>query len=106
MLRFVPLLLFVGYYISVTFFNHTHYIDNVEVVHSHPFSSSENHQHSASAFQFINTVSHFVSTALWIGLFLSFGASLLALFLLLRTVQRRLSQFNYFSFLRPPPVLA
>jgi len=55
------LLLFVGFFVSISFFKHKHVIDGVLIVHSHPFSSTENHSHSADATNLIQQLSHFES---------------------------------------------
>lgn len=53
--RLLLLLLFVGYYSSVTLFFHAHLVNGVVVVHSHPFQKStgngptQSHSHSSSA---------------------------------------------------------
>lgn len=46
-------LLFVGYYASNTMFEHVHYVDNVMVVHSHPFGGS-GHSHTSAGMQAIS----------------------------------------------------
>ena len=59
------LTIFSFYYVSVTFFPHTHVVDGVTIVHSHPFRSlpdktPAHHDHSETAFILI----HFLSTIL------------------------------------------
>ena len=46
-------LIFIAFYVSSTFFYHTHQLDSGNVTHSHPFSSQE-HSHSSNALQSIN----------------------------------------------------
>jgi hypothetical protein len=63
------LLLFLGYYGSITFFNHVHVVNGVSIVHSHPFKSGpENNspasQHSDRELQNIISLSYFLSTPL------------------------------------------
>lgn len=37
--------LFIGYMGSITLFTHTHVVNHIRYVHSHPFKKSENKQH-------------------------------------------------------------
>jgi hypothetical protein len=58
--RFLLLLLFVGYYSSISLFYHAHLVNGVVIVHSHPFQKSLNngpyqsHPHSTSAYILIH----------------------------------------------------
>ncbi|NLL27235.1 MAG: hypothetical protein GX259_00395 [Bacteroidales bacterium] len=61
------LILFLGYYVSTFSFTHTHIVNGITIVHSHPYNlSSEaksiNHQHSEKEFALIYTLSHFLTT--------------------------------------------
>lgn len=65
------LILFLGYFGSVTFFPHTHIVDGVTIVHSHPFKSHSgndpiNHNHTKNGFVLIHFISHLILTALLI----------------------------------------
>lgn len=71
---YLLLALFASYYVSTSFFLHTHVVDGKTVVHSHfYFPSTENkapsHQHSIHAFGAISFLSHFFFT----GLFFTFS---------------------------------
>ena len=60
-------LLFSGYIGSITFFPHTHNVDGITIVHSHPYKSHSgnnpiNHNHSKNGFLLIQFVSSFVTT--------------------------------------------
>ena len=60
------LILFLGYYVSVTFFPHVHIENGVAVVHSHPYNpfSKENptkQQHSKSEYTLIAHLDHFLT---------------------------------------------
>jgi len=64
---YLLLALFASYYVSTSFFLHTHVVDGKTVVHSHfYFPSTENkaasHQHSIHAFGAISFLSHFFFT--------------------------------------------
>jgi len=70
-LGYFLLILFCGYFASITFFPHTHIVDGVTIVHSHPFKSHSgnvpvNHNHSKDGFVLIHFISHFITTALLI----------------------------------------
>ena len=70
------LLLFLGYYVSISSFTHTHIVNGVAIVHSHPYNPFSkdkpvNHQHSANGFVFIHFLSHFLTTVLFLAF--SFG---------------------------------
>ncbi len=69
------LILFLAYYSSITFFPHSHIVDGVTIVHSHPYNpfSKEcptKHDHQKSEYVLIQLLSYFVTTV-------SFGAILL-----------------------------
>jgi hypothetical protein len=64
---FFLVLLFCGYLGSVTFFPHTHIVDSVSIVHSHPYKSlPENdpadHHHTKNEFLLIQFISSFITT--------------------------------------------
>jgi hypothetical protein len=68
LLGYFLLLLFCGYFSSVTFFPHSHIVDGVTVVHSHPYKSHPgnnpvNHNHSKEELIFIQFISHFKAIA-------------------------------------------
>lgn len=58
LLRWGLLVLFSTYFLSISIFTHTHIVDNVLVVHSHPYKSSS-HQHTTNALMLIDQISHF-----------------------------------------------
>lgn len=67
--------LFIGYYGSILLFTHTHVIDGVTVVHSHPYkpvseSATSNHNHSSNEIFVLQVLSNFLSTLVF--LFVSF----------------------------------
>lgn len=68
-LRALLLLLFLGYFGSITFFTHTHTVNGTLIVHSHPFNSlkgnnSSNFEHTEKALKAIQILSEFYSTTL------------------------------------------
>jgi hypothetical protein len=65
---FFLVILFCGYLGSVTFFPHTHIVDGISVVHSHPYkslpgSNPVDHHHSKNGFLLIQFISSFITTA-------------------------------------------
>jgi hypothetical protein len=49
--KYFFLIVFLGFYGSVTFFKHIHVVDGITIVHSHPFSSGKtNHTHSSKGY--------------------------------------------------------
>jgi hypothetical protein len=66
LLGYFLLIFFCGYLGSITFFPHTHIVDGVTIVHSHPFKSDKNglpiHNHTTNGFLLIHFISHFIAT--------------------------------------------
>lgn len=56
------LLLFVGYQWAVYGFSHTHIINGVTIVHSHPFGGQ--HDHAAGSYIQLAQLSHFLTTTI------------------------------------------
>ena len=54
------LVLFVGYQWAVLGFTHTHIINGVTIVHSHPFTGT--HDHQAGSYIQLAQLSHFLTT--------------------------------------------
>lgn len=66
--RLLLLVLFLGYYSGITLFPHTHIINGIAIVHSHPFNSGRGNNpsnllHSGKELQLIHHLSEFFSTA-------------------------------------------
>lgn len=49
---------FVSFWVGTNFYVHTHIVNNVLVVHSHPFSSETSHQHSSDQLSHIQHFQH------------------------------------------------
>lgn len=109
-MRYFLLILFLGYYGSITLFTHTHIINGVTIIHSHPFNSGTEknpikHQHTANGFILIQFLSHFLATIL----FLSFSIEIYKAVLRKYTLQKNKESFSNLSFfcsngLRAPPL--
>lgn len=60
--------IFIVYASSITFFTHSHIVNGVTIVHSHPFQKSNDglpsHEHTGAEIQLIHTLSSFSSTGL------------------------------------------
>ena len=66
LMRYLLLILFLGYYGSITLFPHEHIIEGVSIVHSHPYkscsgSSPVEHQHSKNQFVILQFISDFIA---------------------------------------------
>lgn len=63
MLKMAILAIYAAYAGSITFFTHTHIINGVTIVHSHPFESDESgnssHTHNGATIQLIQVLSSY-----------------------------------------------
>ena len=73
LVRILLLLLFIGYYGGITLFPHSHIVNGITIVHSHPFRSdkggdSSKLPHSDKELMLIQLLSGFLTTvfAIWI----------------------------------------
>lgn len=73
---FLPLL-FITYMGGISFFTHTHIVNGVTIVHSHPYNSDSDHEHSTSE---IELIAHFNAVHIWDTIHSGF---VLAIFLIL-----------------------
>lgn len=69
--RCLLLFLFLGYYGSITFFTHSHIINGVTIVHSHPFNKDKGGDtsslpHSGKQLLLIQMLSEFLTTSVTI----------------------------------------
>lgn len=60
-MRFFLPVLFLTYLVAVTSFTHTHMVNGVTIVHSHPYDKHAKHHHTAVEFQLIRLLSIFES---------------------------------------------
>lgn len=102
---FLPVL-FISYMVGITLFTHSHVVNGVTIVHSHPFKKAANHSHTTVEFLLIHHLSHI--TAGGEGLFpLTLSIVFLFLGILLSCPQR--AGYDGFALgvhsLRAPPVL-
>ena len=58
---FLPVL-FISYMAGITLFTHSHVVNGVTIVHSHPFKKGVEHSHTTVEFQLIHFLNHFQTT--------------------------------------------
>ena len=58
---FLPVL-FISYMAGITLFTHSHVVNGVTIVHSHPFKKGSEHSHTTVEFQLIHLLSHVLVT--------------------------------------------
>lgn len=109
-LKIIFPVIFISYACCISFFFHTHIVNGVTIVHSHPFSTDDNgdtgHEHTGVQFELIQTLSVF------------FIAGLIAFSLFLKLITPVKCKIYYkpsavfssvspegISRLRPPPYL-
>lgn len=99
------LVLFAGYWCSVTLFPHVHRIDGCVYVHSHPYSGTSGnpaHSHTAQQFQLI---AHLSLLVLAVGALVAFVRALVGRifrFRLRRPAVRQGAPMRSFAFRAPP----
>jgi ABC-type microcin C transport system permease subunit YejB len=76
------LAIFIGFYASITIFTHSHILNGVTIVHSHPYSSGTsdkplNHQHSEKGFALIQFLTSFTTAFIAVAFTLNIILSLL-----------------------------
>lgn len=108
-MKYFLLVLFLGYFGSVTLFVHTHMVNGVQITHSHPYNpftsdALPGHQHSANELMVIDALSHFLTA----GLFLFFAFKFFERRIVTEHFRKTIDFFHSFRFLsayglRPPP---
>ncbi len=54
-LKFILPCIFISYMAGISFFMHTHIINGVTIVHSHPFDKDVTHEHNTSEIELIHS---------------------------------------------------
>ncbi len=94
--KYFFLLLFLGFFGSTTFFNHSHIVNGITIVHSHPYKSAKNgvaeHSHSGSGFLLVHFLSNIIATV-------SFALISFAILLILK--EKLSTIFNNSSLCKP-----
>lgn len=105
-IRFFFLLLFIGYTIGITLFTHSHVIDGVTIVHSHPYSKDVKHSHTTVELKLIHMLSHFDSLTPVIVLFsLAFIALYYRVVTLIKNREVYSTPYFGLTYLRGPPAV-
>ena len=58
---FLPVL-FISYMAGITLFTHSHVVNGVTIVYSHPFMKGSEHSHTTVEFQLIHLLNHVLTT--------------------------------------------
>lgn len=58
---FLPVL-FISYMVGITLFAHSHVVNGVTIVHSHPFKKGSEHSHTTVEFQLLHSLNHILVT--------------------------------------------
>jgi len=105
------LILFLGYYSSITFFTHSHIINGVTIVHSHPFNTdkggdSSSSPHSGKELQIIQLLSDFFTIAVSLSFAVILFRSLLYKIPIKSNEDGHIKSCGYCTYsLRAPPFL-
>ncbi len=100
---FLPFL-FIFYMAGITLFTHSHVVNGVTIVHSHPFKKDTPHGHTTVEFQLLHFLNHVVSTDAGVFLFsLAFVATLLCTLLWCSQAVCHYTSYRGVLCLRGPP---
>lgn len=103
-LKLSLLLLFISYMAGITLFTHSHIVNGVTIVHSHPFKKGVEHTHTEDGFILIDILNHVLIPLQKV--FFSLSAVVLALIAII-SIQPRLcrllSSWRRHSVPRAPP---
>jgi len=104
------LVLFVVYYVNITFFPHSHQVGDFIIIHSHYYSGTTTtsqpvHSHTAAGFALINGISLFLSLAVILPILLvALNEAIHNLYVIL-TIARPVQEHFRILLPRAPPVL-
>ncbi|MBU3813205.1 MAG: hypothetical protein H9791_01670 [Candidatus Bacteroides intestinipullorum] len=101
-IKFALPLIFILYWGGITLFTHTHVVNGVIMVHSHPFKT--NHQHSQAEAETILILDHYTTSAIpSLEPIVQCFCILLGVLAIPRTIHLRLPQTEDGIRLRAPP---
>ena len=85
-------------------FTHSHVVNGVTIVHSHPYHKDQQHSHSSIEFELLQILNHIVSTGSNLHVFTLVFIPIFSLLLIAKPIYE-ISQSPYFGFasLRAPP---
>ncbi len=96
--------LFVFYTAGITLFIHSHVVNGVTIVHSHPFKKGSTHGHTTVQFQLIHILNQALNTGAGFSLFsLAFIATFLHILLWRPQIVRNAISYRSVRYLRGPP---
>lgn len=103
------LILFLGYYVSVTFFPHTHVIDGVTIVHSHLYNplskqNSADQQHSENEIVLSYQLAHFLTIISFVAFACVAVNEYCTIILSKNEKQVNIQPFLFSNGLRAPPI--
>lgn len=109
-LKIILPLIFIHYFITISFFTHTHVINGVTIVHSHPYQSDKDgkpmHEHSGTEIQLIQVLSVFYASAIIaVAIFLALTSAICRKILIPVKIALKNEDHHLYLFLRPPPAL-
>lgn len=102
--------IFIAYFCSITFFTHSHVVNGITIVHSHPYKTDANgnptHEHTGTELQLIDALSTFyvagaIILSILLALFNKWQQTLSTGYVFSAYVRRIESHYR----LRPPPAL-
>lgn len=109
-IRCFLLILFLGYYISISSFTHTHIVNGIAIVHSHPYNPFSkdkpvNHQHSTNQLVVIYFLSHFLTTVSFLAFSIVLYRTVIRKYILIQKDEKFFDVFFISSNgLRAPPL--
>ena len=102
---FLPVL-FISYMAGITLFTHSHVVNGVTIVHSHPFKQGTAHQHSTVELLHIHILSHLIADSATVVFALPLFVSFLLCLLLGRLPHTHFhAPYHGVTALRAPPAI-
>lgn len=110
MIKIALPVLFIVYASCITFFTHTHIVNGVTIVHSHPYATDDkgnpNHEHTGVEIQLIHTLSvFFVAGSIILKILLDIFRKKQATFIPEQIIPVYTRGIEPLNRLRPPPAL-
>jgi hypothetical protein len=105
--RYFFLLLFLGFFVSMNFFNHVHLVDGNTIVHSHPYKKSPAgtpmHNHSPEGYLLIHFLSEVAAVSIAALIIIRLFLILLYRYRISESVVISFQKFLNPNYLRGPP---
>lgn len=107
-LKWAMLLIFMQYSACISFFMHSHIVNGVTIIHSHPYQADDNgnptHGHTTAELQLINVLSSFHFVLIFVALVLLIRPLIYKKLFIPKKQDYIFVKKYTFRFLRPPPV--